>query len=120
MAASRIDSLLPFKRCKVTNKRAKCQIYLSISKRKYFGRRSKLLKVESNAKEKLVFLSLPRRKTYLKLQKVESNAKEKLVFLIINMFYFPLSEGPGLRKRFGKEYEEYCKNVPRYISRLTP
>ena len=43
-----------------------------------------------------------------------------IVFLIINMFYFPLSEEPGLRKRFGKEYEEYCKNVPRYIPRLTP
>ena len=38
-----------------------------------------------------------------------------IVFLIINMFYFPSSEEPGLRKRFGKEYEEYCKNVPRYI-----
>ena len=43
-----------------------------------------------------------------------------IVFLIINMFYFPLSEEPGLRKRFGKEYEEYCKNVPRYIPRFTP
>ena len=43
-----------------------------------------------------------------------------IVFLIINMFYFLLSEEPGLRKRFGKEYEEYCKNVPRYIPRLTP
>ena len=43
-----------------------------------------------------------------------------VLFLIINMFYFPLSEEPGLRKRFGKEYEEYCKYVPRYIPRLTP
>ena len=43
-----------------------------------------------------------------------------VVFLIINMFYFPLSEEPGLRKRFGKEYDEYCQNVPRYIPRLTP
>ena len=42
-----------------------------------------------------------------------------IVFLIINMFYFPLSEEPGLRKRFGKEYEEYCKHVPRYIPRFT-
>ena len=42
------------------------------------------------------------------------------LFLIINMFYFPLSEEPGLRKRFGKEYDEYCQNVPRYIPRLTP
>lgn len=43
-----------------------------------------------------------------------------VVFLIINMIYFVLSEEPGLRKRFGKEYEEYCRNVPRYIPRLTP
>ena len=43
-----------------------------------------------------------------------------VVFLLINMFYFPLSEEPGLRKRFGKEYDEYCKHVPRYIPRLTP
>lgn len=43
-----------------------------------------------------------------------------IVFLIINMFYFPLSEEPGLRKHFGKEYDEYCKHVPRFIPRLTP
>lgn len=43
-----------------------------------------------------------------------------VIFLVINMFYFPLSEEPGLRKRFGKDYELYCKNVPRYIPRLTP
>ncbi len=43
-----------------------------------------------------------------------------VVFLIINMFYFVLSEEPGLRKRFGQEYEEYCRNVPRYIPRLMP
>ena len=42
------------------------------------------------------------------------------IFTIINMIYFPLSEEPDLRKRFGKEYEEYCKHVPRYIPRLTP
>ena len=43
-----------------------------------------------------------------------------VVFLIINMFYFPLSEEPGLRKRFGKDYEEYCKHVRRFVPRLTP
>ena len=43
-----------------------------------------------------------------------------VVFLIINMIYFPLSEEPALRKRFGKEYDEYCQNVPRYIPRLKP
>ena len=43
-----------------------------------------------------------------------------VLFLVINMIYFPLSEEPGLRARFGKEYDTYCKNVPRYIPRLTP
>lgn len=42
------------------------------------------------------------------------------VFACINIIYFILSEEPGLRKRFGKEYEEYCKNVPRIVPRLTP
>ena len=43
-----------------------------------------------------------------------------VVFLVINLIYFPLSEEPGLRARFGKEYDTYCQNVPRYIPRLTP
>jgi 8-oxo-dGTP diphosphatase len=43
-----------------------------------------------------------------------------VLFLVINMIYFPLSEEPGLRARFGKEYDTYCQNVPRYIPRLTP
>ena len=43
-----------------------------------------------------------------------------VLFLVINLIYFPLSEEPGLRARFGKEYDTYCKNVPRYIPRLTP
>ena len=43
-----------------------------------------------------------------------------VIFLVVNMFYFLLSEEPGLRKRFGKDYDTYCKNVPRYIPRLTP
>ena len=29
-------------------------------------------------------------------------------------------EEPGLRKRFGREYEEYCKTVPRWVPRLSP
>jgi protein-S-isoprenylcysteine O-methyltransferase Ste14 len=29
-----------------------------------------------------------------------------------------LIEEPGLRRRFGKPYEQYCKSVPRYIPRL--
>jgi protein-S-isoprenylcysteine O-methyltransferase Ste14 len=39
------------------------------------------------------------------------------VFLIANMLYFPLFEEPGLRRRFGAEYEEYCRSVPRFIPR---
>ena len=43
-----------------------------------------------------------------------------LVFIITNMFYFPLSEEPGLEKRFGETYVRYKENVPRWIPRLTP
>ncbi len=38
-----------------------------------------------------------------------------IVFFIINTIYFILIEEPGLDERFGKEYEEYKKNVPRWI-----
>ena len=43
-----------------------------------------------------------------------------LVFAGINLIYFPLVEEPGLRRRFGKSYEEYCRHVPRIIPRLRP
>lgn len=39
---------------------------------------------------------------------------------ILNTVYFILSEEPGLEKRFGQEYVEYKKNVPRWIPRLKP
>jgi protein-S-isoprenylcysteine O-methyltransferase Ste14 len=39
---------------------------------------------------------------------------------VINTVYFIFSEEPGLEKRFGKEYAEYKKNVPRWIPRLKP
>ena len=42
------------------------------------------------------------------------------VFFLMNHFYFLLSEEPGLEKRFGREYVEYKRNVPRWIPRLTP
>jgi len=41
-----------------------------------------------------------------------------VVFFIVNYIYFILSEEPGLAKRFGKDYLEYKKNVPRWIPRL--
>jgi protein-S-isoprenylcysteine O-methyltransferase Ste14 len=43
-----------------------------------------------------------------------------LVFVIGNSLYIPLAEEPGLVKRFGAEYEEYRRNVPRWIPRLNP
>ena len=41
-------------------------------------------------------------------------------FLVLNTVYFMYSEEPGLVKRFGAEYIEYMKNVPRWIPRLEP
>jgi len=43
-----------------------------------------------------------------------------VLFFIINYVYFILSEEPGLEKRFGAEYLEYKRNVPRWIPRLKP
>jgi len=41
-------------------------------------------------------------------------------FFIIDTLYFRFSEEPGLEKRFGKEYLEYKRNVPRWMPRVTP
>jgi protein-S-isoprenylcysteine O-methyltransferase Ste14 len=38
----------------------------------------------------------------------------------VNAIYFPLVEEPGLRKRFGEDYEAYCANVPRWLPRVRP
>ncbi len=38
-------------------------------------------------------------------------------FLLFNMIYFPLVEEPGLSKRFGPSYDEYRRNVPRWLPR---
>ena len=43
-----------------------------------------------------------------------------LIFLLINAVYIPLLEGPLLRERFGDEYPEYCRHVPRLLPRLRP
>jgi protein-S-isoprenylcysteine O-methyltransferase Ste14 len=42
------------------------------------------------------------------------------VFFLMNAIYFPLGEEPGLQARFGADYEEYRRNVPRWIPRLRP
>ena len=39
--------------------------------------------------------------------------------LLINHVYFVLSEERGLAGRFGAEYEEYKRHVPRWLPRLT-
>ena len=41
-----------------------------------------------------------------------------LAFLAICYVYVLWVEEPSLQKRFGTEYEEYCKAVPRYLPRL--
>lgn len=43
-----------------------------------------------------------------------------VVYVFVNTLYFIFSKEPGLEKRFGKEYVEYKKNVPRWIPRVTP
>jgi protein-S-isoprenylcysteine O-methyltransferase Ste14 len=45
-------------------------------------------------------------------------AIELAVFSVVNAVYFPLVEEPGLRRRFGAEYDEYCTRVPRWIPRV--
>jgi protein-S-isoprenylcysteine O-methyltransferase Ste14 len=41
-------------------------------------------------------------------------------FLAANAVYMPLFEEPGLRRRFGEDYETYAANVPRWLPRLRP
>jgi protein-S-isoprenylcysteine O-methyltransferase Ste14 len=42
------------------------------------------------------------------------------VFFAANALWFPLVEEPGLVRRFGRDYEEYRRAVPRWIPRRTP
>jgi protein-S-isoprenylcysteine O-methyltransferase Ste14 len=41
-----------------------------------------------------------------------------IVFYLANHLYFIYKEEPDLQKRFGNEYREYVKNVPRWIPKL--
>jgi protein-S-isoprenylcysteine O-methyltransferase Ste14 len=41
-------------------------------------------------------------------------------FCLANAIYIPLVEEPGLLERFGADYLEYKRNVPRWIPRLRP
>lgn len=41
-------------------------------------------------------------------------------FMLLNGIYMPLFEEPGLIQRFGDEYREYSRHVPRWIPRRTP
>jgi protein-S-isoprenylcysteine O-methyltransferase Ste14 len=43
-----------------------------------------------------------------------------LAFAVINMIYIPLLEEPMLKMRFGEEYQQYKRNVPRILPRLRP
>ncbi len=43
-----------------------------------------------------------------------------ILFFVVNTAYFIYSEEPGLEKRFGGEYIEYKKNVPRWLPRINP
>jgi protein-S-isoprenylcysteine O-methyltransferase Ste14 len=43
---------------------------------------------------------------------------ELAIFVVVNALYFPLVEEPGLRRRFGAEYEEYRARVPRWLPRM--
>jgi protein-S-isoprenylcysteine O-methyltransferase Ste14 len=47
-------------------------------------------------------------------------AIELAVFVAVNAVYFPLVEEPGLRRRFGPEYDEYRARVPRWLPRVRP
>jgi protein-S-isoprenylcysteine O-methyltransferase Ste14 len=42
------------------------------------------------------------------------------VVALLNALYIPLVEEPGLRSRFGAEFDEYTRHVPRLVPRLTP
>jgi protein-S-isoprenylcysteine O-methyltransferase Ste14 len=42
------------------------------------------------------------------------------VIVLSVILFVPLHEEPTLRKKFGAEYEEYCRNVRRWVPRIHP
>lgn len=42
------------------------------------------------------------------------------LFIVINLIYIPLVEEPGLYQRFGEDYREYARHVPRWLPRRSP
>jgi protein-S-isoprenylcysteine O-methyltransferase Ste14 len=40
--------------------------------------------------------------------------------ILINTVYFIIYEEPDLEKRFGDDYREYKKHVPRWLPRVAP
>ena len=44
-------------------------------------------------------------------------AIEAAIFVTVNHVWFVLGEEPGLERRFGEEYREYRREVPRWIPR---
>jgi protein-S-isoprenylcysteine O-methyltransferase Ste14 len=42
-----------------------------------------------------------------------------LIFFAINLIYIPLLEEPMLEGRFGDEYRQYKRHVPRWVPRRT-
>jgi protein-S-isoprenylcysteine O-methyltransferase Ste14 len=39
---------------------------------------------------------------------------------LVYAVYIPLSEEPGLTKRFGDDYMTYKRNLPRWVPRMAP
>ena len=41
-------------------------------------------------------------------------------FALLNLTFIPLVEEPQLRRRFGASFDDYCRQVPRFLPRITP